>query len=70
MYVENGLTSVEGIGRGLWSLNTIKHRALLENVKLRATKFILSYPQNMRYMGRLIMLNLLPLEYRRCSKYF
>ena len=50
----------------LWSPYTIKHRALIENVQRRATKFILNYPpRDISYMDRLISLNLLPLEYRR-----
>ena len=43
----------------------VKHRALIENVQRRATKFILIYPQNMTYNERLIKFNLLPLEHRR-----
>ena len=50
----------------LWSPYTVKHRALIENVQRRATKFILHYPpRNVSYAERLISLDLLPLEYRR-----
>ena len=52
-------------GSSVWSPYTIKHRALIENVQRRATKFILNYPQNMTYNERLIKLNLLPLEHCR-----
>ena len=45
-------SGVEEIGCGLWLPHTIKHRALLENVKLRATEFIVNYPQNMTYNDR------------------
>ena len=48
-----------------WSPYTGKHRKLIENVQRRATKFILNYPQNPKYVDRLIMINILPLEFRR-----
>ena len=49
----------------LWSPYTTKHRAVIENVQRRATKFILNYPQHLPYTERLIKTNLLPLEFRR-----
>ena len=49
----------------VWSPSTVKHRALIENIQRRATKFILNYPKNMSYQERLIKTNLLPLEFRR-----
>ena len=53
----------------LWSPYTTKHRALVENVQRRATKFILNYPQsNVSYIDRLTILDLLPLEHRRSIK--
>ena len=51
-------------GGSLWLPHTIKHKALLENVQRRTTKFTLNYPQNMTYNDTLATLNLLPLEYR------
>ena len=44
---------------------TVKYRKLLEDVQRRATRFILSYHQDMSYTERLIKLNSLPLEHRR-----
>jgi hypothetical protein len=44
----------------VWSPSTVKHRALIENIQRRATKFILNYPKNMSYQERQI-----PLEFRR-----
>ena len=53
----------------LCSPYTVKHRALVENVQRRATKFILSYPPSLvSYTDRLTNLNLLPLEHRRSMK--
>ena len=52
-------------GSNLWSPYTSKHRALLENIQCRATKFLLNYPKNLTYKERLIELNLLPLAYQR-----
>ncbi len=52
-------------GSSLWSPYTKKYVKLIENVQRRATKFILNYPEDMKYIDRLIKLNLLPLEYRR-----
>ena len=53
----------------LWSPYTTKHRALVENVQRRATKFILNYPpSNVSYIDRLTILDLLPLEHRRSIK--
>jgi hypothetical protein len=50
----------------LWSPYTTKHRALVENVQRRATKFILNYPpSNVSYIDRLTILDLLPLEHRQ-----
>ena len=49
----------------LWSPFQINHKLLLENVQRRATKFILDFPQDLKYKQRLVKLNLLPLEYRR-----
>jgi hypothetical protein len=49
----------------LWSPYTVKYRSLIENVQLRATKFILNYPPDMSYTQRLARINLLPLEFRR-----
>lgn len=50
----------------LWSPYTIKHRALIENIQRRATKFILNYPPSeVSYLDRLVHLQMLPLEYRR-----
>jgi hypothetical protein len=48
-----------------WSPYTKKYAKLIENVQRRATKFILNYPEDMKYIDRLIKLNLLPLEHRR-----
>ena len=39
-----------------------------ENVRRRATKFILNYPRDMSYRDRLLKLSLLPPEYRREMK--
>ena len=36
-----------------------------KNVQRGATKYILSYPQDLKYADRLIKLNILPLEFRR-----
>ena len=49
----------------LWSPYTVKHRQLIENVQRRATKFILNYPQDLKYAERLIKIKILPLEFRR-----
>ena len=49
----------------LWSPYTVKDRHLIENVQRRATKFILNYPQDLKYVDRLIKINILPLEFRR-----
>ena len=49
----------------VWSPNTIKYRSIIENVQRRATKFILNYPKDMSYPERLVVTNLLPLEFRR-----
>ena len=49
----------------LWSLYTVKHRQVIENLRRRATKFILNYPQNLKYVDRLRKINILPLEFRR-----
>ena len=49
----------------VWSPYTIKHRLLIENVRRRATKFTLNYPDNMPYVERLQKTNILPLNYRR-----
>ncbi|XP_020914958.1 uncharacterized protein LOC110252470 [Exaiptasia diaphana] len=50
----------------VWSPYTIKHRALIENIQRRATKFILNYPpREISYRDRLVQLKLLPLEFRR-----
>ncbi len=50
----------------LCSPYTIKHRALIENVQRRATKFILNYPlSEVSCLDRLVDLQMLPLEYRR-----
>ena len=50
----------------LWSPYTAKERALIENVQRRATKFILNhYDRDIAYKDRLVILHLLPLEYRR-----
>ena len=49
----------------LWSPYTIKHRQLIENVQRRASKFILNYPQDLKYADRLIKIKTLPLEFRR-----
>ena len=49
----------------LWSPYTIKHRQLIENVQRRASKFILKYPQDLKYADRLIKIKTLPLEFRR-----
>ena len=50
----------------LWSPYTIKHRALIESIQRRATKFILNYPPSeVSYLDRLVHLRMLPLEYRR-----
>ena len=43
----------------------MKHRKLVENVQRRATKFILNYPQQLSYSERLVMISILPLEFRR-----
>ena len=51
--------------RSCMTSRTVKHRALIENIQRRATKFILNYPKNMSYQERLIKTNLLPLEFRR-----
>lgn len=64
--------SVNEIGRGLTKPYTFKPDwALQENVKLKAIKFELNVHvnQDMSFMDRLIMLNLLPLEYLN-SNYF
>ena len=46
--------------------STVKHRALVENVQRRATKFILNYPpREVSYPDRLRNLGLLPLRFRR-----
>ena len=53
----------------LWSPYTVKHRALVEIVQRRTTKFILNFPpSHVSYTDRLTKLNLLPLEYRRSIK--
>ena len=53
----------------VWSPHTAKHRALIENVQRRATKFILKYPpRNVSYAEKLVKLSLLPLENRRSIK--
>ena len=52
----------------VWSPYTAKHRALVEDVQRRATKFVLKYPPAMSYKERLVALNLLPLECRRTIK--
>ena len=49
----------------VWSPCTIKHKLLIENVKRRATRFILNYPKDMCYKERLQKIDLLPLELRR-----
>jgi hypothetical protein len=49
----------------LWSPEQVTYKRMLENVKRRATKFILDYPQHCSYTMRLVKLNLLPLEHRR-----
>ena len=63
----------------LWSPYTVKHRALIENVQRRATKFILNYPsREMSYVDRLRELNdiLLLFKFKSgrmhidCTKYF
>ena len=42
----------------LWSPYTIKHRALIENIQRRATKFILNYPPSeVSYLDRLVHLS-------------
>jgi hypothetical protein len=42
----------------LWSPYTIKHRALIENIQRRATKFILNYlPSEVSYLDRLVHLS-------------
>ena len=48
----------------LWLPYTVK-QPLIENVQLRATKFILNYAQDLKYVDRLIQINILPLEFRR-----
>ena len=53
----------------LWSPYTAKHRAFVENVQRRATKFILNYPlSHVSYTDRLKKLNLLPLKHRSSIK--
>ena len=46
----------------LWSPYTSKDNLLLENVRRRATKFILNYPRDMSYRDRLLKLSLLSPE--------
>ena len=43
-------------GSSLWSPYTKKYMKLIENVQRRATKFILNYPEDMKYTDRLIKL--------------
>ena len=45
----------------VWSPYTIKHRLLIKNIRRRAAKFILDYPD----VDRLQKTNILPLSYRR-----
>jgi hypothetical protein len=52
-------------GSSLWLPYTKKYANLIENVQRRATKVILNYPEDMKYIDRWIKLNLLPLEHRR-----
>ena len=49
----------------LCSPYTPKHRQLIEDVQRGATKYILSYPQDLKYADWSIKLNNLPLEFRR-----
>ena len=49
----------------LWLPYTVKHWQLIGNVQQRASKYILSYPQHLNYVDRLIKLNILPLKFRR-----
>ena len=49
----------------LWSPYTVKHRQVIENFQRRATKYILSYPKDLKYADRIVKLNILPLEFRR-----
>ena len=50
----------------LLSPYTAKERALIENVQRRATKFVLNYyGRDLSYKGRLVKLQMIPLEYRR-----
>ena len=39
-------------GSSLWSPYTKKYAKLIENVQRRATKFILNYPEDMKYIDR------------------
>ena len=55
-------------GSELWSPYEKKYIALIEDVQRRATKFILNYQKATDYKSIMIMLDLLPLEFRRQMK--